>query len=112
MRIASYNVENLFSRVKVMNREDRETARDVLGEYSRLNAVIGKDRYTTQDKARMVELLTQLGLEKTDETQFVILRQNRGKLVKRPRGGGFEIVANGRADWIGWLELKSEAVNE
>ena len=23
-----------------------------------------------------------------------------------------EVIANGRGDWIGWLELKREAVNE
>jgi len=32
--------------------------------------------------------------------------------VKRPKAGGLEIVANGREDWIGWVELKSEQVNE
>jgi endonuclease/exonuclease/phosphatase family metal-dependent hydrolase len=42
----------------------------------------------------------------------VLLRQNRGKLVRRPKGGGLEIVANGRGDWVGWVELKTEQVNE
>ena len=31
----------------------------------------------------------------------MVLRQNRVKLVKRPKAGGLEIVANGRDDWIG-----------
>ena len=44
--------------------------------------------------------------------EWVILRQNRGKLLKRPRAGGLEIVANGRDDSIGWVELKTEPVNE
>jgi hypothetical protein len=35
----------------------------------------------------------------------VILRRNRGELVKRPQGGGIEIVADGRAGWVGSLEL-------
>jgi hypothetical protein len=34
------------------------------------------------------------------------------KLLKRPKQGPVEVVANGRGDWIGWLELKTEPVNE
>ncbi len=112
MRIASYNVENLFSRVKVMNRENWDDGRRTLNDYAQLNAIIRKDRYTAKDKVRMIELLKELGLEKSDESKLVILRQNRGKLVRRPRTGGIEIVADGRDGWIGWVELKTEPVNE
>jgi endonuclease/exonuclease/phosphatase family metal-dependent hydrolase len=42
----------------------------------------------------------------------VILRRSRGQLVSRPRSGGLDVIATGRGDWIGWLELKCEAVNE
>ena len=53
------------------------------------------------------------GLAKQDDGgEWVILRQNRGKLVKRPRADGLEIVADGRDDWIGWVELKTEPINE
>ena len=40
------------------------------------------------------------------------MRQVRGHLVKRPRAGGVEVVANGRADWVGWVELTTEPVTE
>ncbi|HYN50712.1 MAG TPA: endonuclease/exonuclease/phosphatase family protein [Thermoleophilaceae bacterium] len=40
------------------------------------------------------------------------LRQVREKLVKRPPGKPVEIVATGRGDWIGWVELKTEPVDE
>lgn len=46
-----------------------------------------------------------------DGGRFAILRQNRGHLVSRP-AGGLQVNANGRADWIGWIDLKTEAVNE
>ena len=35
-----------------------------------------------------------------------------GKLLKRAKAGGIEIVATGRESWVGWVELKTEAVNE
>ena len=41
-----------------------------------------------------------------------MLRQNRGRLVKRPESGGLEVVAKGRADWVGWVELKTEPTDE
>src|SRR5688572_20870292 len=41
-----------------------------------------------------------------------MLRQNRGDVVKRPKAGPVQIVASGRKDCIGWVELKVEDVNE
>src|SRR6478752_4808610 len=35
----------------------------------------------------------------------------RGKLLKRPKTGPVLVVADGRGDWIGWLEIKTERVN-
>jgi endonuclease/exonuclease/phosphatase family metal-dependent hydrolase len=60
----------------------------------------------------MVELMTKLGLEKSDTGPFVILRRNRGGLLRRPRTGGVEITAEGRADWVGSLELRDEPIDE
>jgi endonuclease/exonuclease/phosphatase family metal-dependent hydrolase len=44
--------------------------------------------------------------------QLAILRENRGDFMIDRRATGVEIVANGRADWIGWLELVVEPVDE
>ena len=60
----------------------------------------------------MAALMSKLGLEKSDTGLFVILRRNRGGLLKRPRDGGIEITAKGRADWIGSPELRSEPIRE
>ena len=60
----------------------------------------------------MVELLDVLELTRSDAAEYAVLRQVRGHLVKRPRAGGVEIVAAGRADWVGWVELTTEPVTE
>jgi endonuclease/exonuclease/phosphatase family metal-dependent hydrolase len=113
MRIASFNVENLFERAKAFNLEDKEAGRVVLERYARLNDLFNQPAYSKADKAEMVELLGKLGLaERDDGGEFALLRQNRGRLLRRPLAGGTEIIASGRADWIGWVELKSEPVNE
>ncbi len=41
---------------------------------------------------------------------MAVLRQIRGQLVRRPQGGGVEVVANGRGDWVGWVDLTTEPV--
>lgn len=112
MRIAAYNVENLFMRAKALNLDTWAEGRPVLEAHARLNALFQKQVYSAADKKKILAEMKMLGIEKTDEGKFVILRKTRGALVKRPKGKPVEVVANGRDDWIGWLELKDETVNE
>jgi len=51
-------------------------------------------------------------LELSQESKYMWLRVIRGKLIKRPKNAPKEIVANGRNDWIGWFELKTEDIKE
>lgn len=112
MRIASFNIENLFSRASVMNLESWSEGKDILTEYSKLNTLLQKPVYTPANKKAIIKSIEKLGLKRDDESKFVILRQNRGHLLKRPQSGSPEVVAGGRGDWTGWLELKTEAVND
>jgi endonuclease/exonuclease/phosphatase family metal-dependent hydrolase len=113
MRIASFNVENLFSRAIAMNFESISQGKQILDDYSKLNGLLLKANYTQTVKEDILKTLTSLGLSKKDESDYVILRQNRSKLLKRSRSGEMpEVIADGRTDWVGWLELKTEAVNE
>src|SRR5215212_3195274 len=112
MRIASFNVENLFSRVRAMNLGTWSEGEVILAEYSHLNTVLQKPVYTEADKQAILAAVERLGLNRDDDSEFVILRQNRGHLLTRPPSGPPEVVAEGRDAWIGWVELKTEAVNE
>ncbi len=112
MRLAAFNVENLFDRPRAMNLENWSEGRAILDRFAKTNAILAQPFYNSSDKAELKRLLAALGLGKSDTGPFVLLRQNRGKLVKRPRSGGIEIVADGREDWIGWLELRTEPVDE
>lgn len=112
-RIASYNVENLFERPRAMRLATWEEGRPILEQHARINELINQAKYSAADKVEMLDLLTKLGLNGADEGgPFARLRQIREKLVKRPPGKPVEIAANGRADWIGWVELKTEPVDE
>lgn len=123
IRLASYNVENLFQRARILNRNEwvdsdgsgsrMAAARTLLDATAKLNALLAEPVYTPAIKIQILATLDVLGLLQSDETKFVILRRNRGDLLRRPKNGDpVEVVAEGRSDWIGWVELKTEAVSE
>jgi len=112
MRLASYNVENLFSRAKALNQQSWAEGKPVLQAQAELAVLLEEPVYTDPIKARILALLQTLGLERSDDSKFVRLRKIRGQLLRRPRSGPVQVIANRRADWIGWVELKTEQVDE
>ena len=113
MRIASYNVENLFTRAKALNLDTWQEGQKVLEQFAEINGLFEHAEYSAADTERMIVLLKALHIDKKDDGgPFVLLRQNRGNLLKRRPLAGPEIVAKGRADWTGWVEMKTELVNE
>jgi len=112
MRIASYNVENLFTRARALNLDTWAEGRPILERYAELNTLFEEAVYTDQIKARILDGLKFLGIDKKNDGKFVILRENRGQLAQYSALKGTRIVAGGRSDWVGWLELKTELINE
>jgi endonuclease/exonuclease/phosphatase family metal-dependent hydrolase len=112
MRIATFNVENLFDRAKALDPTDWSLGRPALEAHARINTLLEEPEYTKTIKDEIVELLGVLDLTRDDEAEFAILRQNKGRLVRRPQAGGVEVIADGRGDWIGWVELTTEPVGE
>jgi len=43
--------------------------------------------------------------------KYLEFRKIRGQLLKK-QGSKTTVVANGRADWVGWIELKTEQIND
>lgn len=111
MKIAAYNVENLFERAKVFN-EENSISKPIIKAVADLNNLFEKKRYSDNDKSHIIELLKELGLLKVDNSKYVRLRKIRGKLLKRPKTGAVEVVAEGREDWVGWVELIPDPVDE
>jgi len=112
MRLATYNVENLFTRARVLNLATWGDGRPVLEAYAEINGLFEEAEYTEDIKNRILVLLQKLGLDKRNEARFATLRENRGRLIKRTVVGAPKIVANGRTDWIGNVELRTEVVDE
>ena len=125
VRIASYNVENLFARPRAFNSTDPSSGEDVVQAHAQFNALIARATYSDADRARMVELLKVLeiyadnahGAVRRVETRiprWAWLRKNRGSFDRQPDDvtKSVEVTATGREDWIGWAELAVETTDE
>ena len=124
MRLASFNVENLFARAKALNTTTWEEGRPQLAAFERFNRTAQRRFYRKVDKQLMLRDLETLAVitrassdgrlirQPNTSAQLAILRENRGDFMIERRATGIEIVATGRADWIGWLELVLEPVDE
>ena len=124
-RIASFNVENLFARPKAFNATDLSVGKPALDAYRDVNALIKKAIYSPADKVKIRDLLVKLDIytinaqgairrKETLSPKWAWLRKNRGTFDREPQDvtQSVEIIASGRSDWIGWIELAKEPTNE
>jgi endonuclease/exonuclease/phosphatase family metal-dependent hydrolase len=112
-RLASFNVENMFDRPKAMSRAGTvRSAPTVLAAHARVNQLIGREVYDPDTKAELLAQLELLGLLRSDNSTYAVLRTIRGRLLTRRRNGETIVVAAGRASWVGWVELTTEPVDE
>ena len=113
MRLATFNVENMFERAKAMNLETWDDGKHVLEDFQQLNALIQLDVYDDATKTQLLTIMKRhRGLITNGVSKFIRLRDIRGKFLYTPKNKPSEISADGRSDWIGWFELEKEAVKE
>jgi endonuclease/exonuclease/phosphatase family metal-dependent hydrolase len=123
--VATFNVENLFARPKALDTLDWKVGRPILAAYQKVNVIMGKAAYSDPDRVAMRDLLVKLDVyyrnehgairrRETRDPQWAWLRKNRGNFDRQPVDPtrDVEIVAVGRDDWIGWVELATETVDE
>lgn len=113
MRLATFNVENMFQRPVIMNLPTWTEGEAVLQDFSRLNDLIQNEEYSLVDKEEMLEIMRRNNvlLETFQDSKYIWLRVIRGKFIKG-QGEQSQIIADGRNDWIGWFELKTEPIND
>jgi len=87
MRLASFNVENMFDRAMALNGASWAEGRPALQAHQALNTLFGKARYSATDRKRMLGLMAEHGLLRSDEGPLLRLRKIRGQLIQRPRQG-------------------------
>jgi endonuclease/exonuclease/phosphatase family metal-dependent hydrolase len=112
LRIATFNMENLFTRPSAMAAGAGAKGQQAIDDHAELNNLIAKDSYSDQDKARLLELEKRYRFADLNQPPSALVRLNkiRGQLFKRTQAGVKSVVATGRASWTGWFELKTDDV--
>ena len=107
IRLATFNVENLFSRAKVLNLASTEDNDELVSAAFRdaesLRRILRKTTYSAVDKTAVQEILD------GDSGKFLAVEVDRGKLF---RGRTNQVIAGGRADWYGRVTFKRAAIND
>src|SRR5262249_48248237 len=111
IRIASFNLENLFTRPAAMDVSGAQGAQ-AIEDHAELNAIVAKDVYSPADKKRLITLSNRYKFHALNPpaNALVKLQKVRGALYRKPKNGPLEVVANGRADWTGWFELRRDDI--
>jgi len=125
VRIASYNVENLFARPRAFDPTDWSAGEAAVEAHAEFNELIANADYSNADRDRMRALLVILDIytvnahgvvrrKQTTSPRWAWLRKNRGSFDRQPEDEtqGVDITATGREDWIGWVELAVETTDE
>ena len=110
MRVATFNIENFFTRVRALNAVDSAENKQAMEDVVRLQELIAKDSYSPVDKAEMKTILERNNVEQPAARNFFV-QQIRGKLYtaakRHPPGKTVisQIKAKGRGEWTGWIEF-------
>lgn len=104
MRIATFNVENLFSRPAVLNMKDNDRAAEILAKISRLTGLLDLKSYAGQKKT-----IEKLYDEVKGYISINIRSATMGRYLFTDKKG---LMAKGRGDWDGFVDLQRERFSE
>jgi endonuclease/exonuclease/phosphatase family metal-dependent hydrolase len=112
MRLATYNVENMFERARAMNLTSWAEGKPILDDYQRLNELIQEPIYTEEIKTELLTIMRRNeGLAtRNKKSKFILLRDIRGDFIKFPKNKPSLITADGRGAWVGWFELEKASI--
>ena len=110
MKIATYNIENLFHRDKYLL--DRPMGKNLSDWISELDRLMRKDFKSTHDQDRMRDLSFLLGFQEVQRNLYAVMRKKGGQLYFRLSCVSDEKKATEATKWNGWLEVGTKPINE
>ena len=110
MKIASYNIQNLFHRNRSL--VEKNFSKNVSNWFSELDALMKLDNHCTGHRERIQELLFLVGFEKSHHTPYAVMRKRGGFLYFKSKPVHNEFMANELTNWNGWTALKTQPINE
>lgn len=112
VRVATYNVNNLFRRARLMQLEGfSAAAREVLNDLMQLNELLERPAYDAAIKTKIKALLEKYQFHRRTEKPWFTINEVKSRLFKIKKSpASVEVIAKGRGDWQGWIELVREGV--
>lgn len=110
MKIATYNIQNLFHRDKSLLKERRLERQDDWNE--ELETLFAKKNKAEQDYIRMRELAILLGFNKSPFEPYLSIRNLNGQLMIEASPLDFENKASELNDWNGWIRLATNPLTK
>lgn len=110
MKIATYNIQNLFFRDKKLVKENRLIKQDEWNE--ELELLFLKKEKTIKDFERMRALSTLLGFNKAPFEPYVSLKNLEGNLMIETYPTNLKNKAAEITNWNGWIELATNPINK
>jgi hypothetical protein len=104
MRVASYNVENLFSRPVVLNMKSNDKAAEILAKIAEFTKLLELESYSSKKK-RIEELYDEIG-------RFIEINIRASKVGHNIITENQGLIAKGRSDWDGFIDLKRERFSD
>lgn len=101
VRIATFNVENLFGRAKVLNLANHSVGENVLSQIGDLQKELRRKAY---DKAKIMNLYNKV-------KDYIKVSEDQGKLFKMKGWKVVGVKAAGVGDWNGSIVFKTENFN-
>jgi len=99
LRIATFNVENLFSRAKLLNFQNNADGSPLLSKVEQLRRELAKDKY---DPEKIMQLYRTL-------KSYIEIVETRGHLLNREKK---KVVASGVDAWNGLIRFKRDAFSD
>jgi len=117
IRIATFNMENLFRRPTAFRIEDPAKRKEILDDFATLATLLDLPVYTADDKAKIAGLIEKhraYGIDPKNPPPIYVNQSRPGKdsgLFKTTGSGTstrVEVTAKGRSAWAGWAELAQD----
>ena len=110
MKIATFNIENIFHRDDHLIK--KTISQSIISWMGELEDLLRKNIRAEHDYARMRELSFLLGFHKASVEPYVVMRRKAGQLFIQKRDKCFDYKATERTNWSGWIKLRSRPIPE
>lgn len=110
MKIATFNMENIFHRDDQLVK--RSLGQSVMAWMQELEELLRKDSRIERDYGRMRELSFLLGFHKSAVEPYVVMRRKAGQHFLEQRETCFDYRASEYTSWNGWIKLASRPISE